>query len=166
MRWLLWIALVASLPLHAAEVKKGYPASYELARLNDAGERIERVIASGETLLLADETVTVRNNQGEDGTKAVMAFQLDIEPAKDEADEPKVVLNSRVELATVKGQARLEAPDNPDSFIEGPKVTRQTFTSESWRRVGDPTPIVTPFEEDGRHYRLTVILDPVYTANP
>jgi hypothetical protein len=163
MRWLLGLAVLACLPLQAAEVKKGYPASYELARMDASGERIKRVLASGEALLLLGERITVR---GQDGTEsgASIDFRLETAPPRQDAERDRMVLHSRVELATVQGRTRLQAPGNPESFIEGPDVDRATFTSESWRRQGDPTPIVVPFERGGQNYRLTVIIDPAYTG--
>lgn len=166
MRWvMLGLAMLAQLPLlQAAEVKKGYPASYELVRLAD-GERVAEVLASGETLLLAGETVTVGGDGRNDGAGASIRFRLALEPAEAGADAGKLILQSHITLAQVRGRTRLQAPDDPDSYIEGPNVQRSTHTAESWRRVGDPTPIIVPFSRNGQRYRLTVIIDPVYVGS-
>ncbi|MBA1145713.1 hypothetical protein H0Z60_01450 [Ectothiorhodospiraceae bacterium WFHF3C12] len=164
MRWfLLGLAVVALMPLQAADVKKAYPASFELARVAD-GDRVLEVLASGEALLLAGETVTVEGDGRGDGSGATIRFLLEMEPPEAGAERGKLILHSRVELARVSGRTRLQAPDSPDSYIEGPNVRRTTHTAESWRRMGDPTPIVVPFTRDGQRYRLTVIIDPVYTT--
>lgn len=164
MRWLLLgLVVLAQLPLPAAEVKRGYPASFELARLAD-GEAVAEVLASGNVLLLVNKTVTVRGDNAGAGSAAIH-FRLALEPPEAGAQRGKLVLRSRVSLTRVRGEARLQAPDSPDSYIEGPKVVRATFNAESWRRKGDPTPIVIPFSSDGQCYRLTVIIDPVYTSS-
>lgn len=166
MRWLvLGLALLVQTPLlQAAEVKKGYPASYELVRLS-GNERVAEVLASGEALLLADEPVTVGADGGSDGSGASIRFVLELAPTEAGDEAGKLVLHSRIELARVRGRTRLQAPDDPKSYIEGPNVRRTTHTAESWRRVGDPTPIVVPFSTGGERYRLTVIIDPVYAGS-
>lgn len=164
MRWfLLGLALLAMSPLQSADVKKAYPASYELARLAD-GDRVAEVLAGGEALLLASETVTVRGEGPGDGSGATIRFRLEMESAESGAERGKLILHSRVELARVSGRTRLQAPDSPESYIEGPNVQHTTHAAESWRRLGDPTPIVVPFTRDGQRYRLTVIIDPVYRS--
>lgn len=166
MRWLLLgLAMLAPASLlQAAEVKKGYPASYELVRLS-GNERVAEVLASGEVLLLADEPVTVRGDGRADGSGASIRFRMALESPEPGAEAGKLVLNSTVRLAHVSGRTRLQAPDDPKSYVEGPNVKRSTYSAESWRRRGDPTPIVVPFSSNGQRYRLTVIIDPVYSGS-
>lgn len=156
MRWL-WVALLLAMatPLHAAEVKRAYPASYELVQLTDSGET---VLASGQTLLMMNDTVTVRGDRH--SSSATLRFRLEPAPAQTSGAPAKLVLHSRIEIAHEKGQTRVHVPDKPNSYIEGPRIAKSTFRTQSWRRQGDPTPIITPFTLDGRSYRLTVIMEP------
>jgi len=154
MRWL-WVALLLAVPLHAAEVKRAYPASYELVQLTDNGET---TLASGQTLLLMNDTVTVQGSAH--SSSATLHFRLEPAPAQTGGSPAKLILHSRVEIAHRKGQTRVQVPNQPDSYIQGPKVAKSTFSTQSWRRQGDPTPIITPFTLDGRSYRLTVIMEP------
>lgn len=144
----------------AAEVQQAYPATYELTAVGAPGDRI---LASGHVLLLPNKTVVAEDqdatrHRARDNARVTLRFSLSREPGQG-ALPPKLILDSEIRIARLKGSTRVSVPDNPDSFIQGPKVENLAFNTRSWRRVGDPTPIVTRLGDNGGQYQLTVIFD-------
>ncbi|HKJ94747.1 MAG TPA: hypothetical protein VKA32_03855 [Gammaproteobacteria bacterium] len=144
----------------AAGVQQAYPATYELTTLGGDHE----VLASGHVLLLPDKTVvaeqagSAKPKAPKHGARVSLRFSLSREPGEG-ALPPKLILDSEIHIARVKGSTRVAVPDKPESFIQGAKVENLAFNTRSWRREGDPTPIVSDVGDDGDRYRLTVIFD-------
>lgn len=152
--------LLFTLPLYAAEVTTAYPANYEFVQVTNAGPK---VLASGKTLLLAGQTVPVSNFAAHRNGKTPrvhMLFTIAKAGKESSTGRTKLILKSKITVTRSEGVSRLQAPNNPKSFIEGPKTQTTEFSDESWSRAGDPTPIVATFRHDGQHYRLTVMFAP------
>lgn len=146
---------------------RAYPATYELVRVTDSGDQ---VLASGRVLLREGQTVAVAARTGaadltevdvsaDPMAEANLRFTL-LRP-EGGSGTPRLVLISEVDLAVHTGVKRYEVPGSPESFVQGPRTDSLSFRNRSWRRLGDPTPIVVPFEQQGDRYRLTVLFDPV-----
>ncbi len=160
------LLMALALPAGAAETFKAYPTAFELVRETSSGDE---VLTSGRVLLRVGASVPaetgtrggeVHRAAAEDhaagGRDVALRFSLD---RAGESDSARLILDTDLEIARAGDRQRREVPDNPDSYIQGPRVSTVSFSHRNWRRQGDPTPIVMPFEEDGERYRLTVLFD-------
>lgn len=157
--------LLLAVSVTTAATFKAYPATYELVRLTASGDE---VLASGRVLLRAGQTVAVAGRTGgADLTEvnataspaASLRFTLQ-QPEADDSRTPRLILDSEIDLDVRTGVKRREIPGKPESFVQGPSTANVSFDNRSWRRMGDPTPIVVPFEDEDDRYRLTVLFDP------
>jgi hypothetical protein len=164
---LLWLALLALAGQAAADddVFRAYPASYELVRLAPGGEQ---VLASGRVLLREGQTIAVAEHAGgaeitevhAGGGGSAAGLRFTLERPDSDGSMARLILISEVDLVVQTGTRRYEIPGSPGSFIQGPATEDVSFRNRSWRRAGDPTPVVVPFRQQGDRYRLTVLFDP------
>ena len=149
----LLIALVGVLlPLAAlaGDVRQAYPVVYELRVMESDANRL---IATGDMLLMEGRTVTAEANQEDATDQPAVTLAIRTERASNAAERLNLEVN--VDITRQTGQRRVEA-DN-DSYIAGPDVDRIAFENEAWQNLSDPTPVQVRHRDGGRTYELRLL---------
>lgn len=135
-----------------ADVPQAYPAVYELTRITDDQSR---VLASGEVLLM--EGRPAEEAAGGSDRAAAVTLRFQVEHAG--GGQQRLSVDSRVDIRLHRGERRLAAESDTESFISGPEVQRVTFENRSWQNLTDPTPIRFRHTEDGARYEVTLMFE-------
>ncbi|MDN3519338.1 hypothetical protein QWY84_17165 [Aquisalimonas lutea] len=136
----------------SAEVPQAYPAVYELTRITDDQSR---VLASGEVLLMEGRPAEERTEGGDRAASVTLRFQVEHAGG----GRQRLSVDSRVDIRLRRGERRLAAEGDSDSFIAGPEVQRVTFENRSWQNLTDPTPIRFRHTEEDARYEVTLMFE-------
>lgn len=135
-----------------ADVPQAYPAVYELTRITDDQSR---VLARGEVLLMEGRPVDEEAGGGDRAATVNLRFEIE----RAGGGQRRLSLDSRVDIRMHRGERRLAAESDTDSFISGPDVQRITFENRSWQNLTDPTPIRFRHTEGGADYEVTLLFE-------
>lgn len=147
---LLFLLLPATLP--AQQFVTAYPAFYEVVAIKDGSRS---VLASGDLILKEGHTERVTATDASAGR-----VDLQITVRRAENASPRLDVESQVEVALSRGSERVEVADRPESFIQGPRVNRVSFSDRTWMPLRDPTPIEVSHQADDTRYLLTLMFEP------